>query len=192
MKGTSVTVNGLPAAVYYVDPSQVNFQVPAGVAGTASVQVTVNSVAGNSVTASSAASSPGIFPVIVNGINYAGGVFTDGKYIGAPSIGSAFRNAVPGDQIQLFATGLAVTPAGVLVTQQGVSGVTVTIGSVTFPADFAALVAVGEFQINFTVPQQFATMPAASYPIAISVNGISSPSTINSTPPGPVVIPIQP
>jgi uncharacterized protein (TIGR03437 family) len=191
LQGTSVTVNNLPAALYYVDPAQVNFQVPAGVSGTASVQVTVNGIASNTVTGASSSSSPGIFPVIVNGVNYAGGVFaSDNKYIGDPSAGSAFRNAKPGDVIQLFATALTTAPAGVLVTQTGVSGVTVTIGTVTFPADFAALVAVGEFQINFTVPQQFANMPAASYPISISVNGVSSPATVNSAPPGPVVIPI--
>jgi uncharacterized protein (TIGR03437 family) len=191
LQGTSVTVNNLPAALYYVDPAQVNFQVPSGVSGTASVQVTVNGVASNTVTGTSSSSSPGIFPVIVNGVNYAGGVFaSDNKYIGDPSVSSAFRNAKPGDQIQLFATALTTAPAGVLVTQTGVSGVTVTIGTVTFPADFAALVAVGEFQINFTVPQQFASMPIGTYPISITVNGVSSPATINSLPPGQVVIPI--
>ena len=191
LKGTSVKVNGLPAAVYYVDPSQINFQVPSGVSGTASVQVTVNGVSGNTITAASAGSSPGIFPVTVNGVNYAGGVFTDGKIIGDPSVTSAFRNARPGDVVQLYATGLVTTPSGVVPVQQGVSGVTVTIGTMTFPADFAGLVAVGEFQINFTVPQQFANLPAGSYPITITVNGVSSPSTINSMPPGQLVIPIS-
>jgi uncharacterized protein (TIGR03437 family) len=71
-------------------------------------------------------------------------------------------------------------------------GVTVTIGNVTTPATFAGLVAVGEFQINFTVPQQFASLAAGSYPIAISVNGVSSPVAINSIPPGQLVIPIHP
>ena len=192
LKGTSVTVNGLPAAVYYVDPAQVNFQVPSGVSGTASVQVSLNGVAGNTVTGAGSTSSPGIFPVTVNGVNYAGGVFTDGKYIGDPAVSSAYRNATPGDAVQLFATGLVNSPAGVLVTQSPLSGVTITIGTVTFPADFAALVAVGEFQVNFTVPQQFANMAAGSYPIALTINGVSSPATINSVPPGPVVIPIQP
>jgi uncharacterized protein (TIGR03437 family) len=51
---------------------------------------------------------------------------------------------------------------------------------------------VGEFQINFTVPQSFASLPAGWYPISISVNGVPSPASINSSPPGPVVIPIQP
>ena len=72
------------------------------------------------------------------------------------------------------------------------TGVTVTVGSIAINPDFAGLVAVGEFQINFTLPQQFANMPAGNYPITISINGVSSPSTINSAPPAPVVLPIQP
>jgi uncharacterized protein (TIGR03437 family) len=185
-------VNGLPAAVYYVAADQVSFQVPAGVSGTASVQVANYGVMSNSITGAAVNGVPGIFPIVVNKVNYPAGVFPDGKYVGDPSVSGAFRNAKPGDVIQLFATGLAPEPAGVLPTQSGVSGVTVTIGGVTVPADFAGLVAVGEFQINFTVPQQFATRPAGNYPISISVNGVSSPATINSSPPGPLVIPIQP
>jgi hypothetical protein len=42
------------------------------------------------------------------------------------------------------------------------------------------------------VPQQFANQPAGNYPITISINGVSSPSTINSNPAAPLVIPIQP
>jgi uncharacterized protein (TIGR03437 family) len=95
-------------------------------------------------------------------------VFLDGKYVGLD------RSAKPGDVIQLFATGLVPTPSGVLPVPQGVSGVTVTIGTVTVPADFAGLVAVGEFQINFTVPQH----AAGTFPLTITVNGVSSPPTI--------------
>jgi uncharacterized protein (TIGR03437 family) len=189
---TEVKVNGIPASVYYIDPGQVNFQVPSAVTGTASVQVFLNGAGSNTLTAAAAANSPGIFPVIVKGINYPAGVFPDGTYVGDPSVSPAFRNAKPGDAIQLFATGLVPAPAGMLPVPQGVSGVTVTIGSITVPAAFAGLVAVGEFQINFTVPQQFATMPAGNYPLSIQVNGASSPLTINSNPPGQLVIPIQP
>jgi len=39
LDGTSVKVNGQPAAVYFINSGQVNFQVPAGISGTASVQV---------------------------------------------------------------------------------------------------------------------------------------------------------
>jgi uncharacterized protein (TIGR03437 family) len=186
-----VKVNGLAAAIYYISPDQVNFQVPAGVAGNATVQVFNSGVGSNIVTVAAATNSPGIFPVIENGINYAGGVFLDGKRVGDPSIGPAFRNAKPGDVIQLFATGLVPSPAGVLVNLQTVSGVTVNIGTVTVPADFAGLVAVGEFQINFTVPQQFASLPAGNYPLTISLNGVSSPASIDSNPQGAVVLPVQ-
>jgi hypothetical protein len=40
----------------------------------------------NTVTAAAAANAPGIFPIIVKGINYPAGVFPDGEYVGDPSI----------------------------------------------------------------------------------------------------------
>jgi uncharacterized protein (TIGR03437 family) len=67
------------------------------------------------------------------------------------------------------------------------TGVTVTIGTTTVPASFAGLVAVGEFQINFTVPQ----ISDGVYPISITVNGVASPANTNTNPPAPLVIPIQ-
>jgi uncharacterized protein (TIGR03437 family) len=192
LSGVQVNVNNQAAAVYYISPTQISFQVPAGITGTASVQVIANGQTSNSVTAAAATSSPGIFPVILGGTNYAAAVFnSDGKIAADPSNGPAFRNAVPGDAVQLYATGLAASPAGTLVSTTFLSGVTVTIGTITVQASAAALVAVGEFQINFTVPQSFASLPAGLYPISISVNGIPSPANINSSPPGPVVIPIQ-
>ncbi len=191
LNGTSVKVNGQAAAVYFIDPGQVNFQVPAGVSGTASVQVFNNGAGGNPAPGAVVSNAPGIVPIIVNGVNYAGGVFLDGKYVGDPAIGAQFRKARPGDKIQLYATGLVPSAAGVTVNFQAVSGVTVTLGSITFPADAAGLVGPGEFQINFTVPQQFATLPESNYPLTIAVNGISSPANIGSNPPGPIVVPVQ-
>jgi uncharacterized protein (TIGR03437 family) len=191
LSGVGVTVNGVPAAVYYISPTQVSFQVPDGIAGTATAQVLRDGVPSNTITATAVSSSPGIFPVIVNGTNYAAAVFLDGSLAGDPSIGPGFRNAHPGDVVQLYATGLEPSPAGVPVSVQSVSGVMVTIGSVTFPADAAALVGPGEFQINFTVPQQFATLADGNYPISIQAGGASSPLTINSNPPGQLIFPIQ-
>ncbi len=191
LSGTSVTVNGLPAAVSYVSPGQVNFQVPAGVAGTASVQVANHGTSSTAATGAVTANAPGVIPIIIQGTNYAAGLFLDGKVTGDPSAGPIFRNAKPGDIIQLFATGLTASPAGTHVNVQPISGVTVTLGTITVPADAAALVGPGEFQINFTVPPQFANLAPGNCPVAIAINGVSSPSAINSNPPGPVVIPIQ-
>jgi len=191
LSGVQVLVNETAAAVSYISPTQVNFQVPAGVSGTATVRVTRNGITSNSLSGQAVSSAPGIFPVVIGNTNYAAAVFLDGKIAADPSIGPAFRNAAPGDVVQLFATGLAPAPAGTLVTTTLVNGVTVTIGNISVPASGAALVAVGEFQINFTVPQQFASMPAGNYPISISINGVSSPANINTSTSAPVVIPIQ-
>ena len=191
LSGVQVKVNNMPAAVYYVDQGQIDFQVPNGVSGNASIQVTVSGIASNVVTGAVAGNAPGLFPNSVNGVNYPAAIFADGKYVGDPSIGPLYRKAIPGDVIQLYATGLVAEPAGVLPAVQGVSGVTVTIGSVTVPADYAGLTQyAGEFQINFTVPRQFAAMAPGNYPISIAVSGVSSPATINSSPPGAVVVPI--
>ena len=191
LSGVQVNVNNQPAAVYYISPTQVSFQVPEGISGAATVQVIVNGHASNTVTAAAAPNSPGIFPVTVNGTNYAAGVFLDGKFLGDPANGAAFRSAAPGDAVQLYATGLAPSPAGTLISTTLLDGVTVTIGTVTIPATAAALVAVGEFQINFTLPQSFASAPPGLYPISISIAGATSPASIGSSPPGPVVIPIR-
>jgi uncharacterized protein (TIGR03437 family) len=194
LSGVQVMVNNLPAAVYYISPTQVDFQVPTGLTGTASVQVINNGTMSNTVTAATAASSPGLFPNTVNGVNYPAAVFAiSGGFPGPSSVSSVYRSAQPGNSIELYATGLVAEPAGVVPTQQSISGVTVTIGSVTVPADFAGQTPyVGEFQINFTMPQQFASMPAGNYPISITLNGVSSPTTINSSPAGQIVLPVAP
>jgi adhesin/invasin len=184
-------VNNIPAAVYYVSPTQIDFQVPSGVSGSASVQVVVNGVASNSLSATASANSPGLFPNNVNGVNYPAAVFAlSGGYPGDPTV-PGYRAAAAFNQIELYATGLATEPGGVLPTAQAIDGVTVTIGNVTAPADYAGQTPyAGEFQINFTVPGAFATMPAGNYPISIAINGVSSPTTINSSPPGQIVLPI--
>ena len=184
LNGTQVTVNGIRAAVYAIIPSQVDFQVPAGVSGTASVQVIVNGAPSSAVTAAAVNNSPGIFPCAANGTNYPCAYFPDGKFVGDPSVAPVYRKAKPGDVIQMFGTGLAPSPAGVRVTQQPVSGVTVTIGTITVPADAAVLVYPGEFQVNFTVPPQFANLSEGNYPLTITVAGVTSP-------PAAIVLPIQ-
>ena len=193
LSNVQVMVNNTPAAVYYISPTQVNFQVPTGITGTASVQVINNGATSNAVMAAASASAPGLFPNIVNGVNYPAAVFPDGYFVGDPSINPAYRNAKPGDLIELYATGLAPEPAGVVPTPQGLSGVTVTVGGITVPADYAGQSQyAGEFQINFTLPQQFAKMPAGNYPITIAINGVSSPAMIDSSPPAPIVLPVGP
>ena len=46
LSGIQVLVNGTAAAVYYVSSTQISFQVPAGISGTANVQVVRDGFAG--------------------------------------------------------------------------------------------------------------------------------------------------
>jgi uncharacterized protein (TIGR03437 family) len=191
LNGVEVRVNGIAAAIYYISPKQVNFQVPEVDAGPAVIEVIRDGVPGPTLATNIVSTAPGIFPISIGGKNYAAGVFLDGKFAGDPALGASFRKALPGETIQLYATGLAPSPAGVSVSFQPLNGVTVKIGDITVPADAAGLVTIGQFQINFRVPAQYAALPEGDYPVSIQINGVSSPATINSDPPGPLIIPIQ-
>lgn len=186
LSGVQVTVNSIAAAVYYISESQISFQVPSGISGTASVQVINTGGISKTVTAATATSAPGIFAYAGNASYYPSAVFaSDGRYIGNSSLGTAYRGAVPGETVELYATGLESGQAGVIPTAQSIAGVSVTVGTITVPASYAGQTPyVGEFQINFVVPN----LPASAYPISIQVAGISSPTSINGQ---PLVIPVQ-
>ena len=173
LNGTQVLVNNLRAAVYFISPAQVSFQVPAGVSGNASVQVLRNDVSSNTVTGAVPASAPGLFGYTIGTKTYPAAVFANSfLVVGDPGVaGSAVRKAVSGDRIQLYATGLTSSPAGVIITTvAGISGVTAMIGAAPANVEFAGLVAVGEYQINILVPN----LADGEYPVVIRLNGQDS------------------
>ncbi len=181
LSGVQLTVNSIPAAIYYIDSTQINFQVPAGVTGQAAIQVHYAGASSNTLTTTAATSAPGLFPNIQGATAYPAAVFLDGTYVGS-------RSAKPGDVIELYATGLEAEPSGIIPAPAAIPGVTVTLGATTIPAQYAAQTAyVGEFQINFIVP----TLPAGSYPVSIQLDGVSSPQTVNTTPLLQLTIPVQ-
>jgi len=181
LSGVQLTVNNIPAAIYYIDSSQINFQVPSGVTGQAAIQVHYAGASSNTLTTTAATSAPGLFPNIQGSSAYPAAVFFDGTYVGS-------RAAKPGDVIALFATGLEAEPAGMIPTATAIQGVTVTLGTTVIPASYAGqTVYAGEFQINFTVPN----LAAGAYAVSIHLNNASSPQTVNTTPPLQVTIPIQ-
>jgi uncharacterized protein (TIGR03437 family) len=106
---------------------------------------------------------------------YAAALFTDYALMGDPAVVPGTRKAKPGDIIQLYASGLAVSQSGNAITSPvPVTGVGVTIGTTDAPVAYAALVAPGQFQVNFTVPQ----LPDGEYTIRVSASGKISPPNV--------------
>ena len=84
------------------------------------------------------------------------------------------RKGKTGDIIQLCVSGLASTPSSAITSTIPVAGITVAIGTANALVSFAGLVAPGQFQVNFTVPQ----LTPGEYNITISVSVKTSPSGI--------------
>jgi uncharacterized protein (TIGR03437 family) len=108
LENLQVTVNGIPAPVYAVSPTQINAVVPYEVTGaTATFMVTnvATTTTSNAVTVPLAATSPGVFSLSANGLG-------DGAILHANySVVSQTSPALPGEIVQVFLTGLgAVNP----------------------------------------------------------------------------------
>ncbi|HKE21588.1 MAG TPA: SBBP repeat-containing protein [Bryobacteraceae bacterium] len=175
LNGVEVWVNGAPVPVYFISPNQVNAQAPSNVSGTMTVQVFRLGVGSNVFSAPVAQIQPSIYYYQVNSRNYAAALFQDYSLMGDPAIVPGTHKAMPGDIIQLYAAGLGPAPAGTALTSPiPIAGVGVNIGTAGAQVLAAALVAPGQFQVNFTVPQ----LPAGEYPITVSAAGKISPANV--------------
>ena len=181
LSGVQVKVNGVLCAVYYISASQINFQAPANISGTVNVQVIVNNINSNTLTAAATAIAPGLFTYPAGGVTYPAAVFpASGLIVGDPAAsGNVVSKAHPSDVISLYATGMMATPAGVIpgVILNVTTPVTVTFTSTTnssvtanAPESFAGLTAVGEFQINIAVPN----LPSGNYYVTVTTGGQST------------------
>ena len=152
-----VSVNGLPAPLYYVTPGQISAVVPYGVSGSvAKIQVFNNNVPSNTVTAWIAKTAPGVLTQSQNGLGYGDVLHLDGKLVNAKN------PAQPGETVSVFVTGLgAVSPtivdgaAGpVSPLSYSTSTITAYIGGTAATVTYAGLVPLlpGLYQINLTVP----------------------------------------
>lgn len=163
-----INVNGRPAPILYVTPTQVNFQVPWDTAlGTADVSVMLNGTNSNTATVPVLAAGPGIFTQ-----NSGAAVVQNADY----SLNTQANPAPAGATIIAYLTGSGplsasvpdgtATPSTPLIRLT--APVTATIG--TQPADvgFAGLAPgfVGLVQVNLSIPSGLAT---GSYPLTITI-----------------------
>ncbi len=173
--GVQVLFNEKPAATYYIQNDQINVQAPSTVpaSGPVSVRVVRNNVSSNTVTATGAATSPGIFPYTLDGKTfYPAAVFLDSVLVGDPAVIASTRKARAGDVVLLFTTGMGVSPAGVLVDPTGFSPtVQVLIDDKPATVSSTFLVAPGEWQINIVIPSGLSD---GNHQIVVRTGGVSS------------------
>jgi len=129
LDGVSVTVNSIPAAVYYISPTQIDFIAPSNLTpGPANVVVTNQGTSTGTFPTNVVQASPSFF-IYGAGTNYypAAVRYADGKTVGDPSVLPGTEKALPGDTLIMFGNGLGPEPGGVVATAAGFSGpVTIT------------------------------------------------------------------
>ncbi len=189
LDGVSVKINGNPAFVEYISPTQINVQAPTdGSTGPVSVQVTNSVGTSNSGSANLQTASPAFFEW--NG-KYAATTRPDYSYVGPPGLfGSSVTTtpAKPGDTVILWGTGFGPTNPAVPAGQNSpsdtlavpTSSISVVIGNIGANVLGAALSPgiAGVYQIVIQVPLN---APDGDLPIVAVVAGLQSPANIYLT-----------
>jgi uncharacterized protein (TIGR03437 family) len=174
----SVAIDGKPAYVYYISPTQLNVLSPADAAqGPVPVQVTYAGKTSNTLNAAEAAFAPALFMFSPLGQKYVAAVRSDGQFLGPADLYPGLTvPAQAGDVILLFGTGFGPTNPTTNFGQTFAGApptanpVTVTIGGASATVQFAGLVAPGEYQFNIVVP----SLPSGDNLVVMKVGGVSS------------------
>jgi uncharacterized protein (TIGR03437 family) len=185
LDGVGVKINGKPAYVAYISPSQINVQAPAdGALGPVAVEVSDNGAIGSASAAMLQTASPAFF--LWSG-KYAVATRPDFSLVGPAGLfpGAATVPAKPGDTIILWGTGFGATnPAvspGVVPPSNPVasvaSPVTVTIGNIPATVIGCAL-APGNAGLYQVAVQLAASIPDGDQPLIAQVAGMQSPSNV--------------
>jgi len=185
--GVSVSANGTLVPLFFVSPTQINFQVPWELLGAqASIVVMANGSASTAQPVSLHTASPGIFSLDSSGSGQ-GAIQIANTTLFAATAGSVPPGAVGrpvnlGESLTIYCSGLgyvspqpatgAAAPSSQLSNTQLV--VTATIGGASSPVTFAGLSPgfVGLYQVNVQVPN---AAPAGTHvPVVITVGGVIS------------------
>jgi uncharacterized protein (TIGR03437 family) len=184
--GTSVTVNGASAPLFYVSPGQVNLMIPfEAQAGTATV-----TLAANGTNASQGlvigATAPGLFSMDESGGGQGAILISNTPTLAAPTGSVPNRDARPAqrgvDSASIYCTGLGA------VTNQPATGAaalanplshtivapTVTIGGVSADVSYSGLAPgfAGLYQIDARVPAGVAA--GDTLPVVVTIGGVTS------------------
>ncbi|MEP7353851.1 MAG: hypothetical protein ABI824_11515 [Acidobacteriota bacterium] len=183
--GTQVTVNGKVAPIYFVSPGQLSAVVPFDVQGAvAEIQVSRGGTLSNRVTVFRSATTPGIFTVPATGVGIAAA-----RHNADGSLVNEQNPAVPGEYVQIYATGLGTTSPVVTAGKPGPSNpvsrsdlpALVYVDGQSAVVQFAGLAPFfgGLYQLNVQIPSQ-----ASAGNVLVEV---STPGALNSQVTMPVV-----
>ena len=162
LDGVSVKINGQPAYVYYISPTQINaLPPPYATPASSPVQVTVGGVASAPLTAQVAPIvAPSLF--VFNGGPYVAAEHADYSFVGPATLYPGLTTpAKPGETISIYANGFGTTSAPIVAGSETQSGnlpsfPIVAMGGQPAAVAFAGLVGPGEYLINVIVPTTLA------------------------------------
>ena len=184
LEDISVTVNGIPAPLFFVSPLQINVQIPwnalpsGSTTGTGNIVVTAGTGVSQAFSAPLAATAPALLTTH-SGTGQAIAINPDG------SLADSTHPAKPGEVLVLLANGLGpVTPAisdGVApgaAERNTISTPTVLIGGVSAQVQFSGLSPqfVALNQINVQVPS--GVTPSGAVPIQIKIGGVTTSNKV--------------
>ncbi len=182
LDGTRVQVNGIDAAISFVMPTQVNFQVPDRVnIGDGVVQVITPAGASRPMRATIDEAQPEFFAQVLGGRNWITAQHVDYSRVCLPEVAPGPPPATPtrpGETIILWGSGFGQTwppiAAGLLLsvplTVADPGGLKVTIGGVQAAVQYAGMTMAGVYQLNVVVPD----LADGDYPAVATVGGRST------------------
>lgn len=184
LDGVSVSIDGIPAYVEYISPTQINALAPDdSTAGNVQIQVTAAGQTSNSFAAQKQQYAPAFF-AFDNGKYVAALHNADYTYVASPSLISGATAATPGEVVDLYGTGFGPTDPASPTSQQISSpvplpadSVQITIGGVAATVDFAGLTAAGLYQFDVVVPN----LPSGDALVVATINGVSTQSGLSIT-----------
>lgn len=157
--GVSVKVNGKPAYIYYVSPTQVNVLTPLDSSlGALNVQLTN----GADTSAAFSVNVKAVVPafLLLGATKYIASTHANGSLLGPASMsvpGYLFAPAQPNETVILYATGFGLPSTTLVDGSASQSGALpalplILIGGATAKVEFAGVVSPGLYQFNVVVP----------------------------------------
>jgi uncharacterized protein (TIGR03437 family) len=184
LASSSVQVGAQAAPLFYASPSQLNIQVPWGLAGKSQVGVTttVGTLTSDQETMTIAPFAPGLFTLNIAGSSQGAVLIAGTVLFAAPASVPGSQLASAGQSISIYCTGLGAVsnqPAtGTAALSSPLSSTpttpTVTIGGLPALVSFSGLApgTVGLYQVNVQVPA--GTPSGSAVPVILSIGGVTS------------------